>query len=277
MPLQIASLNSGSNGNSYYIGNESEAVLIDAGLSCRETERRMAGLGLNKERVKAIFISHEHTDHIVGVAGISRRWEIPVYITPATLANSRMAPDPSWVISLERTDPVFIGGLQVFPFPKFHDAQHPHSFVVSDGRTNIGIFTDLGRVCKQLEHYFGLCHAAFLEANYDTDLLEQGKYPAMLKKRISGGFGHLSNNEALDLFLKTGDPSLSLLILSHLSKENNHPDLVRELFKKHAQHTEIFVASRYEASPVFVVDGASAAKEMIPFPKNVTGSQLALF
>src|SRR5258708_4676522 len=121
MSLYIASLNSGSNGNCYYIGNENEAVLIDAGLSCRETERRMRRLNLPLSRVKAIFISHEHDDHIRGLEILSRRYQLPVYITERTLEQCRFPPDPPLVKSFRAGDAIPIGGLSVLGFSKAHD------------------------------------------------------------------------------------------------------------------------------------------------------------
>src|ERR1700748_1269924 len=121
MSLFIASLNSGSNGNCYYIGNEREAVLIDAGISCRETERRMKRLGLSMQKVKAIFVSHEHSDHINGIAVLSRKYQLPVYITPATLNNSGLQLEHQLVVSFKAYEPVTIGNITISAFPKFHD------------------------------------------------------------------------------------------------------------------------------------------------------------
>ncbi len=253
MPLYLASLNSGSNGNCYYIGNESEAVLIDAGISCRETDRRMARLGLQLARVKAIFITHEHTDHTRGVEVLSRKYGIPVYITEATRLSGRLMLDPGLVHPFMAGVPVQLGGLSITPFPKWHDASEPHSFTVSSGGLTAGVFTDIGSGCEHVTHHFSQCHAAFLEANYDEDMLENGRYPLYLKRRIRGMEGHLSNSQALDLFTSYRSPGLQLLLLSHLSAENNHPQLVQELFNRHANGTTIEVASRYEETEVYQI------------------------
>ena len=253
MCLSITSLNSGSNGNCYYIGNDKEAILVDAGISCRETEKRMKRLGLQMEKVKAIFISHEHGDHIAGIVVLARKFQLPVYITTLTVTNGRLPLEKTSIISFEAHKPVLIGGLSVTAFPKFHDASDPHSFMVSCKGVNVGIFTDIGIVCKQVIHYFQQCHAAFLEANYDEAMLENGSYPYHLKKRISGGMGHLSNTQALELF-KTYRPSfMSHLLLSHLSKNNNDPLLVQSLFNKYAGNTQIIVATRYKETDVYPV------------------------
>lgn len=251
--MYIASLNSGSNGNCYYVGNANEAVLIDAGISCRETERRMKRLGLPIENVKAIFISHEHGDHIAGLAVLSKRYSLPVYITANTFRHSRVPLEPQLIRSFAPHESVAIGALRVTAFPKYHDAIDPHSFMVSDGSVNIGVFTDLGICCQQLVAHFKQCHAAFLESNYDTEMLANGSYPYHLKKRISGGEGHLSNAEALQLFLDHRPGFMSHLLLAHLSKNNNNPQLVETLFAPHAGNTKIAVASRYQESEVYTV------------------------
>ena len=253
MPLYLTSLNSGSNGNCYYIGNGLEAVLIDAGISCRETERRMIRLGLSLRSVKAIFITHEHTDHTRGTEVISRKYGIPVYITGATYRNSRLNLDPQKVKPFTADTPVYIGNLRVNPFPKWHDASEPHSFTVSQNGITAGVFTDLGMACEHVVHHLSQCHAAFLEANYDENMLENGHYPLYLKRRIRGMEGHLSNNQALELFTTHRPPWMQLLVLSHLSAVNNHPKIVHELFTTHANGIKIVVASRYEETEVFCV------------------------
>lgn len=251
MSLFIAALNSGSNANCYYIGNHTEAVLVDAGLSCRETEKRIKRLGLNLQNIKAIFISHEHADHICGLPVIARKHKIPVYITAATYKNSRLEIDKELLFYFTTNEIISIGTLHIKAFSKYHDAHDPHSFVISHQQTHIGVFTDLGRVCDELIHHFKQCHAVFLESNYDVDMLETGGYPYPLKQRIRNGFGHLSNIEALQLFKQHRTPQLTHLILSHLSKNNNNPELVETLFKQHAGKTNVIVASRYKESEVF--------------------------
>jgi phosphoribosyl 1,2-cyclic phosphodiesterase len=184
MSLFIASLNSGSNGNCYYIGNGDEAVFVDAGLSCRETEARMKRLGLNMNRVKAIFISHEHSDHILGANQLVTKYQIPVYVSQSTLKEAGFWKIRKFTFHFTDQQSVQIGGLRITAFQKKHDAYDPHSFVVSAEKTNIGVFTDIGTPCERLIHYFKQCHAAFLESNYDEDMLEKGRYPAYLKNRI---------------------------------------------------------------------------------------------
>lgn len=253
MSIFISSLNSGSNGNCYYIGNSDDGILIDAGISCRETERRMSRLGLPMQNLRAIFISHEHSDHINGLSVLVKKYRLPVYCTPETLSASSLRLEPELVRIFLPHAAVVIGKLRITAFPKFHDANDPHSFVVSDGSLNIGVFTDIGKTCEQLVHHFRQCHAAILETNYDEKMLAQGGYPTHLKKRISGGKGHLSNREALDL-VKNHRPSfMRHLLLGHLSKNNNCPKLVEELFGQFADNCNIVVASRFEESALFEI------------------------
>jgi phosphoribosyl 1,2-cyclic phosphodiesterase len=262
MSLFTASLNSGSNGNCYYVSNGQEAVLVDAGISCRETEKRMARLGLTMESVKAVFISHEHTDHIRGLEVLSRKHKLPVYITEPTLKNGRLNIEPDLLRSFHEHIPIVIGGLTITGFPKEHDAADPYSFLVQGNGVTIGVITDVGIACKRVIHYFKQCHAVYLETNYDITLLEEGHYPIYLKHRIRGGKGHLSNDQALELF-KTHKPKfMSHVFLSHLSKDNNRPQLAADAFIPHAGNTHIVVASRYKETAVYrITAGLSSIHE----------------
>lgn len=258
MALHIASLNSGSNGNCYYVGNENEAVLIDLGISCREAEIRMKKIGLAMKKVKAIFVSHEHTDHIKGVSTMAHKYSLPVYITPET-AKTGTRLIKHLIRPFIADQHIEIGDLQIVAFTKHHDAIDPHSFIIRHKETTVGVITDIGIVCKQVVQYFKQCNAVFLESNYDELMLQNGRYPQILKDRISGGKGHISNKEALELFIHHRSPNLSHLLLAHLSKENNSPELVQQLFAPYAGNTTISVASRYEASEVYCITNLNAS------------------
>jgi phosphoribosyl 1,2-cyclic phosphodiesterase len=270
MPVFIASLNSGSNGNCYYIGNEREAVLVDAGISCRETERRMVRMGLSMQKVKAIFISHEHSDHIRGLAVLAKKYRLPVYITDGTVHHCGNVPK-ELCYTLKSYLPVQIGSLEITAFPKHHDAVEPHSFMITNGDTRIGVFTDIGAPCEHLIRHFAQCHAVFLEANYDEDMLEQGRYPIYLKRRIRGGKGHLSNKQALEMFITHKPDYMSHVLLAHLSKDNNNPEMVQQLFATHAGDTHISVASRYEESPVYSINPAQVVEAEVNSLNQITG------
>jgi phosphoribosyl 1,2-cyclic phosphodiesterase len=277
MSLFISSLNSGSNGNCYYIGNDNEAILIDAGISCRETERRMKRLKLDVKKIKAIFISHEHIDHISGVRVLSKKYQLPVYITAATQRSGNLDLEKRLVKRFKANQLVTIGDISITAFQKEHDAEDPHSFTISSGAINIGVFTDLGIACERVIHHFKQCHAAFLESNYDVDMLMNGSYPFHLKKRIAGGNGHLSNVQALDLFIKHRPAFMSHLILSHLSQNNNKPEIVDKLFRQHAGNTRITIASRYKETEVIVIDCNPAAVRSVKRKKKLKSRQLSLF
>ena len=280
MALYITSLNSGSNGNCYYIGNDTEAVLIDAGLSCRETEKRMQKLRLGMDKVKAIFISHEHTDHIKGVQGIADKYAIPVYITADTLKRSGIVFKNKLCNHFSTYGTVHVGRLIVTAFPKKHDAADPHSFIISCDGTTVGVFTDIGKACDNISKFFSQCHAAFLESNYDEAMLENGSYPHRLKNRIRSGEGHLSNRQALEIFTTHRPPFMTHLFLAHLSKENNHPQLVKGLFDKHAGNINVVVASRYQPTDVYLIGAVLLGRRKFNNNKisKATGSmQLDLF
>jgi len=278
MSLQIASLNSGSNANCYYIGNKNEAVLIDAGLSCRETDKRMKRLGLDINLVKAIFISHEHADHIAGLQVLSKKYKLPVYITQNTLRNSNLVIEKELVCSFVHSEAVSIGELSITPFIKSHDADDPHSFIISDNMVNIGVITDIGYACKHVIKHFKLCNAVFLESNYCEQMLEEGSYPQHLKKRISSRKGHLSNDQALELFLKHKTEHLQLLILSHLSQNNNHPEIVNKMFTQNANGVKIVVASRHKETELFDIEKNHLLRSARTFKKlKANKAQLSLF
>ena len=253
MALFITSLNSGSNGNCYYVGNKEDAILVDAGISCREIERRMARLDLSMSSVKALFISHEHTDHISGAAVLSRKYRLPVYITPSTIRQAKIHIEKSLQQTFTSDEAIKVGSLSVTPFVKHHDAIDPFSFMITCNDIKVGVITDIGKVCERVIHYFRQCHACFLETNYDEKMLDEGGYPMFLKQRIRGGKGHISNAQALELFLQHKPAFMSHLLLSHLSKHNNCPELVLELFKKHAENVKVVVASRYQETEVYTI------------------------
>lgn len=269
MKLFVTALNSGSNGNCYYVGNEEEAILVDVGISCREIEQRMKRLELSMKKVKAVFISHEHTDHIRGVRVLSKKYQLPVYITPGTLENAPLDLHNPLNVTFEAYRPVQIGNLQITAFPKFHDARDPHSFVIRYNDLCVGVFTDIGATCEHLIKHFKCCNAVFLEANYDDEMLAKGSYPYYLKQRIKGGKGHLSNQQALELFQEHRSPFLSHVFLSHISADNNDLKLVDTLFKSHAKEVEVVLTSRQRETPVFEIN-----HRLQQIPETTTAEQL---
>ena len=257
MALYITSINSGSNGNCYYVGNNNEAILIDVGISCKEIEKRMERLNLPIQNVKALFISHEHGDHTKGLQILSKKYALPIYITTRTLNNSHLILEENLVNTFTAYAPIIIGNISVTAFPKRHDASDPCSFIIESNGVKVGVLTDIGSVCEHVIDNFKQCHAAFLEANYDDMMLENCNYPYYLKDRIRGDNGHLSNKQALDLFINHKHDAMSHVILSHLSKDNNCPILVKNLFTKHSANTEVIVASREYETNIFHITNNS--------------------
>jgi len=273
MSLFVSSLNSGSNGNCYYIGSRDEAVFIDAGISSRETERRLKRQELSIGRVKAIFITHEHADHVGGLRKLAKKYKLPVYMTHETRMETRIDWREIQVRHFVPHEEVMVGRLKIIPFPIQHDAIDPHGFLVSHDATTVGVFTDLGSTQPFLQSYFGRCHGAFLEANYDEDMLKSGTYPQQLKDRISSDLGHLSNLQALQFFMSSRPSFMSHLFLSHLSQHNNSPDIARQLFQDVAGTTEIVIASRHSETGVFYIDGHQTPRPSVQMKE----SQLSLF
>ena len=250
--------------------------MVDAGISCRETEKRMLRLGLSMQKVKAIFVSHEHSDHIKGIPVLAKKYQLPVYITQPTLINGGLAIDAHLVFSFAAFETINIGQLYIKAFPKQHDASNPHSFVVSCRDINIGVLTDIGIACQNVIEHFSQCHAVFLEANYDDNMLDKGNYPYHLKRRIRGGQGHLSNKQALELFTTHKAPYLTHLLLAHLSKNNNDPKLVYDLFLSNAGETYVTVASRDEETAVYQV-GLAVTQKNNGHSASLKSHQITLF
>ena len=280
MSLFVASLNSGSNGNCYYLGNEEEGVLIDVGISCREVEKRLKRLDIPVSRIKAAFITHEHNDHIHGVPAFTKKHKLPVFTTEGTILYGNLGNE----IERERINvfrpyqSVKIGNISVTAFPITHDANDPHNFIVASDSVTVGIFTDIGFPCYHVTQHFAQCHAAFLESNYDEHMLEFGSYPFQLKNRIRGGKGHLSNRQALKLFLDHRPAFMTHLFLSHLSQNNNSPDIVEEVFSGIAHSTHIAVMSRDRESSLYLIENnlGLRSKAVRP-PVHFLEVQLSLF
>ena len=187
-----------------------------------------------------------------------QKYQLPVYITAGTLHDGRLKLKENLILPFRAYEPVAIGNLSVTAFPKFHDASDPHSFIVASPTVKVGIFTDIGLPCEHVIRHFEQCHAAFLEANYDEQMLDTGKYPLFLKNRIRDGQGHLSNKQALQLFMDHKPPFMSHLFLSHLSKNNNSPKIVKSLFAPIAGPTAIIIAPRHKETPLYHIRNSPA-------------------
>lgn len=225
--MRFASLGSGSRGNATLVEADGTRVLVDCGFSCAETEKRLARLALDARDIDAVLVTHEHSDHISGVARFSRRFGVPVWMTAGTEAMHQGGELAAW--HCFSSHEVFaIGSLEVQPFPVPHDAREPCQFVFSDGAVRLGVLTDAGSISLHMVQALERLDALLLECNHDTDMLSSGPYPPRLKDRVGGRFGHLSNDQAADLLIKIDTRRLQHLVAAHLSDKNNHPSLARQ-------------------------------------------------
>ena len=222
--LTLCMLSSGSKGNSIYISDGSTSILVDAGLSGIEIERRMKSKELFPEKLDAIVVSHEHADHIHGVGVLSRRYRIPVYISRKTFkAASPFIGEICEYNKFECGEMFTINNLSFHPFSISHDAEDTAGFTVSNNSTKIGIATDLGIATTMVKEHLKKCSVLILEANHDPDMLANGPYPWPLKQRIKSRTGHLSNEQSKALLQEIQHDGLEHVILSHLSETNNTP------------------------------------------------------
>ncbi|HET7370685.1 MAG TPA: MBL fold metallo-hydrolase [Gammaproteobacteria bacterium] len=225
--MRFASLGSGSRGNGTLIEADGTCLLIDCGFSLTETERRLARLKRRAEDIDAILITHEHGDHVRGVARLAARYGIPVRATAGTLAAcARHKLDGAEPFNAH--DGFAINGLEVMPVAVPHDAREPTQFVFSDGRHTLGVLTDAGHITTHIIRSLAACDALILECNHDEAMLAGGPYPARLKQRVGGLLGHLSNSQAAALLGGIDMSHLQHLVAAHLSEHNNTPAQARE-------------------------------------------------
>lgn len=225
--MRFSSLGSGSRGNATLVESGSTCLMIDCGFSCVETEKRLARLNTRPSDLAAILVTHEHADHIGGVERFAVKHAIPVYATAGTLASRQT--NGNWdATPICSHRPFQIGDLEVHPFPVPHDAREPCQFVFHDGRIRLGLLTDTGSLTRYTVDMLSGVDGLVLECNHDTGMLADGPYPARLKQRVGGQYGHLSNQQAADLLSRIDTSRLQCLVGAHLSDKNNHPDLARQ-------------------------------------------------
>jgi phosphoribosyl 1,2-cyclic phosphodiesterase len=223
--MRFTSLGSGSSGNGLVVESGNTRLLLDCGFNLAEVKRRLERVGLAPSNLAGILVTHEHDDHMGGVARLAKRFAIPVYLTRGA---SQWLPDdfPAVLVRIIDSHTTFtVEGLQVEPFPVPHDAREPVQYAFSDGDARLGVVTDLGCLTQHVVEKLSSCTALVVECNHDLDMLMEGPYPLSLKHRVSGRFGHLDNHVAAQLVASVERSRLRHLIAAHLSKQNNKPSL----------------------------------------------------
>ncbi len=226
--MRCITLASGSKGNCTYIEGESSAILIDAGLSVRETLRRLGAAGGNPDLITAVLVTHEHGDHMKGVWPLARRLNIPVYATEGTLSASLAGKVPAKKTvshtAIRCHEPFLCDEFEIEAFPTSHDAREPCGYLVASGGARLGFCTDTGIVTDRIMAYLKQADSIILESNHCPEMLRTGPYPEMLKRRIRSKNGHLSNYAAEQCIRELG-PDMTHIRLAHLSEVNNTPDI----------------------------------------------------
>lgn len=224
--MRFALLGSGSRGNATLVEVGDTLIMVDCGFPLVETEARLARLGIEPDRVTALLITHEHGDHASGIALFATRYNVPVWCTAGTRAAcGKFGLQYAQLFNPQRS--FAIEALEITPITVPHDACEPTQFVFSDGGRRLGLLTDTGCITPHIRERLADCEALILECNHDREMLEQGPYPAKLKKRVGGRLGHLSNAQAAELLAELGCASLRHLVAAHLSEKNNTPQLAR--------------------------------------------------
>ena len=247
--LSLCILASGSKGNAIYFSDGTTAILVDAGLSGKEIERRLQSRGLSAETLDAIVVSHEHSDHIQGVGVLSRRYDLPVYMNRKTRNASPRLGNIKDLREFVCGSTFRINEMRIHPFSISHDAGDPSGFTIGQNGIKIGLATDLGVATALVKEHLAGCQMLILEANHDPRMLEIGPYPWPLKQRIKSRSGHLSNEESKTLLQELRHEGLEHVVLAHLSETNNTPDKARSVVGEALEQSTIrlSVASQSES------------------------------
>ena len=226
--LRFCCIGSGSEGNGLVVESGTTRLLVDCGFNVTDTVARLARHGIEAQSITGIVVTHEHADHMGGVPKFAARFGIPVWLTYGTLAaaNGRMKIVEE-IHAFDSHEPFVVGDIAVAPIIVPHDAREPVQYVFSDGVRRVGLLTDVGMPTKHVAECLSGCDALVLECNHDPELLLNGDYPPLLKRRIAGRHGHLTNEAAADLLRMIDCSRLQHLVAAHLSKQNNRPELAQ--------------------------------------------------
>lgn len=251
--LRVASLGSGSAGNSTLVCTATTRVLVDCGFTLKETLVRLAALGVEPEDIDAILVTHEHGDHVRGLGPLARKFGTPVWITHGTFGAWRDK-KISQVNFCTAHETFLIGDISVEPFPTPHDAAESCQYVFSAHGVSFATVTDLGICTPHIKEKISALNAMLIECNYDIEMLRVGPYPASLRARIQSQFGHLGNQQAADLLEQIDHPELQTILLGHLSENNNTPEQAyRTVAEKVPDNGRIHVLAQHESSRWFTI------------------------
>jgi phosphoribosyl 1,2-cyclic phosphodiesterase len=235
--MKFASLGSGSEGNALLVAasDASATIMVDCGFALRETERRLRRAGVEPQALSAIFVTHEHSDHVCGVFKLARKYRIPVFLSQGTWQAARADADGVELSWCRDSAPIEIGSLRLVPYTVPHDAREPLQCVLEEGATGnakrLGVLTDAGHATAHMIDMLSLCDALLLEYNHDPRMLAESSYPYFLKQRIAGDYGHLSNQAGADILAAIDRSRLKTVVAAHLSRKNNAPELAMAAMK----------------------------------------------
>ena len=227
--MELAVVGSGSKGNCALVRSSQTVIMVDCGFSLKETEQRLQKLGLSGADVSALLVTHEHSDHIAGVARFSAKYNTPLYMTHGTqqyfAKRDLVLQAPVNELGLEQV--FYIGDIQVTPVPVPHDAKEPCQYIFNASGVTLGLLSDIGHISETVYHAYKACDALFVECNHDREMLANGPYPASLKARVRGDWGHLSNCQTVQFLADIEAASLQHLVIGHISEKNNCESRVR--------------------------------------------------
>lgn len=235
--MRFASLGSGSRGNATLVEWQGRCLLVDCGFTIKETVLRLARLGKAPEDLAAILVTHEHGDHIKGVAPFARKFNLPVYMTPGTYRSKDLGALPELHL-IQGYQPFSVAGVEVVPVAVPHDAREPSQFLFEIAGRRLGILTDLGSISPHVEACYQACDALVIEANHDSGMLASGPYPPSLKRRVGGQWGHLSNQQTAGFLHRAETRRLQHLVVAHISQKNNSLALAQETLAESTRDLE---------------------------------------
>jgi phosphoribosyl 1,2-cyclic phosphodiesterase len=258
--MKVSALSSGSSGNCFYIENEkrNRSILVDCGISCKQVEERLAHIKKDPNKIKAVFVTHEHTDHIKGIDVFARKFNVPIFAPKKIAQNHFLCSDSSLINEIKNDETIKFGKMHITAFPKSHKSLDPVSYNLLENRKKLSVITDAGYACPNVIENVSDSNFLCIESNYDEKMLMEGMYPWPTKQWIKGDTGHLSNMQSAACVLEHGTRKLKDIMLCHLSQNNNTPEKALETYsyfmkQRHDIKPEINISLRDSATQLFRV------------------------